>query len=471
MTFGVLVVPSGGTREIAFRESGAPDVQDPSFWEDLAVRLVDLAPELPSGVEVHLIPDRSSTWLWDNDALSSTVRLAQNHCWGAPIYLSLHGSVPIHQGNRSGVAEMIASARQAGVFDLLQAGGRLPKNKEALRQAVLRSQARKRVLSQLSWHPTWRCLVPPHMRDWEDPFGDFTYCPDREPLGDWGLLIPVFKRVNEAQRDYHSWCAPPVWRKEPRTRLFVAVDGATARAPSPLPVMDAHGVLEARFAFECLLHAQASAVSVAPAQDACSPQSVRTRPNPTFGASAPRSDVSHIVITSGFRTSDRRNILHAAKEVGALVRGLSAGRSFQIHPAASCLDLSSAVSRMEHLCTWVHLSHGTQEDGLQQANGEFAQAERWLHAFRTRPHSLLLAVFSTCESDEIAKRFVEEGAAMAVGFKGQVESRLCRELTARVVDAAVRFGKVPEILQAFQGGVHALCAGASVAEPVAFYAR
>jgi hypothetical protein len=129
----------------------------------------------------------------------------------------------------------------------------------------------------------------------------------------------------------------------------------------------------------------------------------------------------------------------------------------------------------QHLTAWLHVGHGKRTHGLQEVTGEFQTAKRWLQCFaahRSRGGSLALAIFSACETIEVAKEFANAGVGVTIGFDKKVPSVACRRLTAEVISAALRAnGDRETIIRAFHLGCDKLKAENFRLEPVAFFEK
>lgn len=466
MTYEALVVPRGGIKPLVSTLESRGDPLSEPFWRGVTVKIAERSDNGPQSVEIHLVVPNTCEWLYDEDALIHIVTLARNHGWGAPIYLTVNGSVPLEPKDAPNTEQLIKTAWRAGVADILETASILPADMASLRAATTRSLRRRALCRARPEVKRWLCLAPERMTIWSRLFGEHIHDPSREPASDpWGALIPVFRS------SAGDLSPPPLWKRPPRACVFALVDGAEVRAPQGTPIAEVRTALEARYLFERLLHTEREHCFPVPIDQTWEPRRVRVAPSPVFSRWAPR-DASDIVITSAFTPSDDpEGTQIAAREVGALVHGLPRDHQCHVYPAANGVDLDHTISGMEHITAWVHLSHGVAAYGMQQANGTFAPPEQWLHAFRGRKRSLLVAVFSTQESSDIARIFAEQGTAVSIGFEGRsVPQEDCHYLTTEVLNAAVRFREPAAVLQAFQRGVHRLKSDSLQAKPVAYHA-
>jgi hypothetical protein len=197
--------------------------------------------------------------------------------------------------------------------------------------------------------------------------------------------------------------------------------------------------------------------------------------NPVFKAHEPRvHDVqtSRILITHSYVPSDESGCRSAADDAWRIVNSLPGRVSYEIYPAVECDRLPDILHRLRHVLAWIHIGHGDSEKGLQQANGLFKKPEVWLNGFAAYESSLPLVLFSSCLSEEPARRFAEAGAGFAIGYANKVYKPSCVLLTLRVVEAALASNGAPDmILKAFLEGRKLLSIRDPDALPVAFRSK
>jgi hypothetical protein len=78
--------------------------------------------------------------------------------------------------------------------------------------------------------------------------------------------------------------------------------------------------------------------------------------------------------------------------------------------------------------------------------------DTWLDILGKDKRDLRLALFLTCQSEEIARRFAEEGASVAIGFEGEVESVNTWHLAVEVIEAIADGTRGGTILAGFSRG-------------------
>jgi hypothetical protein len=195
---------------------------------------------------------------------------------------------------------------------------------------------------------------------------------------------------------------------------------------------------------------------------------VRVGANPRFKSHSPQ-----LLITYSYVRGQADSCLVAAGDTWELVNDLPANVRVKIYPAIKSAKLAEILRELGHVLAWVHIGHGDEEKGLQQAEDElYKSAEDWLKSFAEYNSSLPLALFSSCRSAAVAQRFAEAGAGVAIGFAREVHQKVCVELTKRVVEAAIETnGERGAVLKAFSAGRDILEIDDPNAAPVAFWAH
>lgn len=190
--------------------------------------------------------------------------------------------------------------------------------------------------------------------------------------------------------------------------------------------------------------------------------------NPRF-----RSNSQQLLITYAHVAGEYESCLAAARDTYELTKDLPADVRVKIYPAIKSAKLADILKDLGRVLAWVHLGHGHEEKGLQEAQDElFKSAEEWLKSFADYESSLALAIFSSCYSTTVARRFAEAGTGVAIGFARRVHQRTCVELTKRVVEAAVNSnGERTAVLKAFRAGREVLELDDRDASPEAFWAN
>ncbi len=195
---------------------------------------------------------------------------------------------------------------------------------------------------------------------------------------------------------------------------------------------------------------------------------VRVTANTKFKSHSPQ-----VLITYSYLAGEPDSCLAAASDTWELINDLPDNVRVKIYPAVKSAKLADILKELGHLLAWIHIGHGDEEKGLQQADDElFKSAKDWLKSFASYKSSLALALFSSCSSAEVARQFAEAGVGVAIGFTREVHKRVCIELTKRVVEATVKTnGERSAILTAFSEGRQVLEIDDPDAVPVAFWAN
>jgi len=224
-----------------------------------------------------------------------------------------------------------------------------------------------------------------------------------------------------------------------------------------------HGWLELYYTLQKL---NGFSASVGPDEDHATP--VRVNTNPTF-----KFHASHLLITHSYVPGDVSGCHIAAEDAWELIKGVRGRAEVTIYPAVQCIKLAALMERLGHVLAWVHIGHGDEVKGLQQAGDSiFKPAEDWVNSFAGYKSSLAVAVFSSCHSESVARRFAEAGVGVTIGFAHKVYKQVCVELTSRVVKATLNSnGSRQAILEAFNIGRKVLEIDDKDAGPVAFWAR
>jgi hypothetical protein len=197
-------------------------------------------------------------------------------------------------------------------------------------------------------------------------------------------------------------------------------------------------------------------------------KSVRVGESPTFKSHAPQ-----LLITHAYLRGKSADAVAAASDVWELIKELDNTSRVKIYPAVKCVKLADMMEELHHILAWIHIGHGNDKEGLQQADDElFKSAQDWLNSFAGYRSSLALALFSSCRSASVAKHFAASGAGVTIGFERDVHQNVCAHLTKRVVRKALHSnGSRDAILEAFVEGRKVLEIEDRDALPVAFWAR
>jgi hypothetical protein len=174
-------------------------------------------------------------------------------------------------------------------------------------------------------------------------------------------------------------------------------------------------------------------------EDPFSVHSVRLSPNHRF-VRAEYEKQPELLLTSTFELAQVGQSLAAAREVGEIVHRIPFGmkRRIEIGTTPERLSVILEPIKPDVGLVWIHIGHGEGRSGLRVPGDGSVGIDSWLDILGKR--DLRLALFLTCDSDEIARRFAEEGASVAIGFHGQVESDKTWHLAVEVIKAIVAEG-------------------------------
>jgi len=102
--------------------------------------------------------------------------------------------------------------------------------------------------------------------------------------------------------------------------------------------------------------------------------------------------------------------------------------------------------------------------------GKSRLIHEWLARLQHADMRLPLVFLSVCESAPVARKFVEAGVGVAVGFEKEVLPEMCRTLAVPVISAALNSaGNRRAILEAYNEVFKRDPAGATLFKPKAFY--
>ncbi len=165
-------------------------------------------------------------------------------------------------------------------------------------------------------------------------------------------------------------------------------------------------------------------------------------------------------------------LLEASKDVGSILRNVPPAGRHRVDPAAMTGRLVELIKDSgEDTLIWVHMGHGDGDQGLVDASGQWVAPHRWLDCFKQRHRRLALAVFLSCRSAEVARRFAEAGAGVTIGFEDEVRSDRARRVAIETVRAAVlEPGSRTKILDAFMAEYRMAETPENPSRPIAFYA-
>jgi hypothetical protein len=230
-----------------------------------------------------------------------------------------------------------------------------------------------------------------------------------------------------------------------------------------IPTLRFRGLLELRYFLMRLNHlCQGQAEALAQTVEAVPVEKQVFR----FGSShRPR-----LLITSAFHPTDyETNCLDAVKDVGVISRAAPSHAECYVNPHFRAADLPDILKRMPELTVWLHLGHGDAM-GLKDITGNLIKLDEWFARLQHSDTRLPLVFLSVCESAPVARKFVEAGVGVAIGFEKKVLPEMCRALAVPVVSAALDSGGGRRaILQAYNQVFRVAPQDAVLFKPKAFY--
>jgi hypothetical protein len=477
--------------QFAWRE-GEDDRVDTEAWKQSALKLAHQASAGEfAAVEVFLcLKAQQLADLLDRYFLRNLVQTACNHSWGANVYVVVDTSLePLSnlielQDVIDSLCDWFEDMHKFGATDIIQVAVNTSENVKVWEDAAslnsLRSGAdrsRKRheaLLPEGNWKGILRKEAKV-LRSFLEPF-DIRYDSNipRAHRGNWVTIIEDSSQATQKKLIDKAQIALP------DKHLVAAV--TPSDEIRQLGREGHHGIARYRGSFELrylfyLLGGDRQSLAIR--------QVGRTEPiavqEPAFFGALQMAGSPSLLLTGSFPPAsdgdDEWHIVQAAIEIGQSTIRKPAHAAYVVSPAADCDTLPDVIKNLPlNLTAWLHVGHGDKDDGLQEASGKYRPVQRWLDCFNghaARGGNLALAIFSTCQSEEVARGFARAGVGVAIGFVEPVDGDVCRFLTAPIISAALRSGGDREtILRAFHAGCADLQArGASDPKPVAFWAE
>jgi len=428
----------------------------------------------PESMEVFLCLDGESLAEgYDDVFVKAVIKHAQESMWGARIYavldneaslMDLLANVPTGSEEKS--SRLFELLLENSVSDILQ----LPITPTSnFGEAAVRSRKRMEKLTVPDPGPEWKCLIrrPPDLRPDQETLLSPYLVRSLAQLKDENCLI-----VLQEKRENYMGYLKRILGHTPGHTVMVGIIDQIENPPRDLidfcrerdcELIRFHGVVELyyflrRLDRESIHHAKNTQIAT----------SVRVGRNPTFTSHAPQ-----LLITYSYLRGKTADTVAAANDVWELVRELDDTSKVKVYPAVKCVKLADMMEELHHILAWIHIGHGDDNEGLQQADDElFKSAEHWLNSFASYRSSLALALFSSCRSASVAKLFAASGAGVSIGFENEVHQNVCAHLTKRVVRKALHTnGSRDAILEAFEAGRKILEIEDRNALPIAFWAR
>jgi hypothetical protein len=345
-------------------------------------------------------------------------------------------------------------------------------------EAALRSRKRAEMLFNYPPSKPWKCLFRTRLSlSTEEEYLLSPYLVDSlDELDNENCLVVLRHMSDEGYLEYIEEKLQQATNYE---MMVGAIDRVVRTLPSDLvklcrkkgcgPVRF-HGVAELYYFLQRLNNPRLENIRLSNLRliDETKVTPVRVAANPRFRSHSPQ-----LLITYAYLPEQPDSCFAAANDTWQLIGDLPSNVRVKIYPAIKSAKLADILKDMGHVLAWIHMGHGDEENGLQQAEDKlFKSAEDWLKSFADYKSSLALAMFSSRRSAAVAQRFAEAGAGVAIGFTDELHQKVCVELTKRVVEAAVEAnGERSAILTAFSVGREILEVKDPNASPVAFWAN
>lgn len=441
-----------------------------SFWPE---RLLE---DMPEPMEVFLCLDKELLAEGcDSPFLHHVIQQANRSMWAARVYVVVdrewqpEDRDPEQPGPFLWAEELLEN----NVSDILEWSLTLDSNYS---EAARRSRERMGMLFNHPPSRPWKCLFrTPLSLSREEEYLLSPYSVDSlSELDDENCLV-VLRPPDDGYLEYTE----ETLKKTKGYEVMVGVVDRLERPPSDLvklcrkrgcgPVRF-HGVVELYYFLQQLNNPRLNHLRLSHAKliNETKATPVRVVENPRFKSHSPQ-----LLITYSYLPGQPDSCLIAASDTWELVKDLPGNVRVKIYPAIKSARLAEILRELGHVLAWIHIGHGDEEKGLQQAEDElFKSAEEWLKSFAEYKSSLALTMFSSCRSAAVARRFAEAGVGVAIGFTREVHQKVCVELTKRVVEAAVETnGERSAVLKAFSAGREILEIDDPNASPVAFWAN
>jgi hypothetical protein len=426
----------------------------------------------PNPMEVFLALDSELLKVgYNENFIRRVVQHARQSMWGAKVYVVVDNDalLPFEsfrlRRTVSGVPTWIEELLGGQVADILQ----WPRTKkDSLTVAAARSEERMRGLAVDIPNREWKCYVrtPPDLSAAQESFLAPYHIRSTSELGDANCVFVLQGQPDAKELKKVRVLIEKMLNRLPSRRVIIGVIDELEEPPATLKGLCSqfkgchliwfHGVVELYFFLRRLSHIN----------------QIETTPVPVVAKATFKSHTPQLLITHSYQSGDKLGCLTAARDMWQMIDYLEGGVKVTVYPAVRCVNLPTILNHVGDVLAWVHIGHGDDARGLQQAEDPvFKSADDWLNAFAGYGSSMALAMFSSCYSAPIARRFAEAGVGVSIGFTREIYKKAGVELTKRVVKAALTSnGSRKDILEAFEEGRRVLSIEDKDALPVAFWA-
>lgn len=414
---------------------------DPRVWERVCTLLKNARQSPGPPFHVFLLFDENEVLKnRDRPALEKLVKRARARTWGAPLLPVLRNIPFLHLIDEAAIpdlAEWMRALLAGRVSDLIQisesADTSLETRWETLRNRATAIKDRMATLGTGAGQRAWRCALPADRVELAERLGPALAitAPDEDRSSDLLIVLDTSEpdeQIGAIERYLAGANAGDrvgriiTYMREPKRHLkrYCAEKGLDA----PISV---GGDFELWY---LLLRLNEQAAEKG-ADDHASVQGV-----PLSKTSVMRMSSPSVLLTCAFGLHEAGQWLAAADEVGELLHQAPRELNFRVELAITPERLYAVLEEVRDVAAWIHLGHGLGRSGLWVPGEGLVLPEKWSPCFKDR--ELRLALFLTCHSDAIAKHFAEQGANVAIGFKGEVQSTKARHLSVQVLKAMMR---------------------------------
>jgi hypothetical protein len=178
-----------------------------------------------------------------------------------------------------------------------------------------------------------------------------------------------------------------------------------------------------------------------------------------------------VLVTIAFDSNEEAQWFEAARDVGEFLRVSPHAMEYHVELFVNPQRLNGIVNALPVLDGWIHMGHCSADSGLWLPDDGDVVADRWTQCFHGR--ELRVAIFLTCDSHQIARHFAEQGAGVAIGFEGKVDSTMARQVAMGLLNMIRVDVNRGSMLEAFRSGEawYGSAGGMQDARPRAYHPR
>lgn len=447
---------------------------DPRIWDRICTLLKNARQSPGPPFHIFLLFDENEV-LKDRDrrAVEEVIKRARLRGWGTPLLPVLRNLPFLHLIDETAIpdlAEWMRTLLAGRVSDLIQVSESADTSQqtrwETLRNRATAIKDRLAAVGAGAGQRAWRCALPADRVELAERLGPALAitAPDEDPSSDLLIVLDTSdagEQIGAIERYLPGVNASDrigrivTYMREPKRHLkrYCAEKG-----------LDAPISVGGDFELWYLLLRLNEYAAERSTDDHESVEGVALARAAVMRTSAPS-----ILLTCAFGLHEAGQWLAAADEVGELLHQAPRELNFRVELAINPERLYEILEEVRNVAAWIHLGHGLGRSGLWVPGRGLVPPERWSPCFLDR--ELRLALFMTCDSDAIAKHFAEQGANVAIGFKGEVQSTKARHLSVQVLRAMMMDGmRGDSIIAGFKNGKSRFKSLENLsAEPRAYY--